>query len=76
MKYFFLIWMIFFLGCSSKEIFVYEKIPEFVECYSLKDYFEIDNCNRKQQIILSEKLTKVIKNDNYRKIFKLDQGVN
>jgi len=68
--------MIFFTGCSSREIFVYEKIPEFVECYSLKDYFEIEDCNREQQIILSEKLTKVIEKDNYIKIYKLNQGVN
>lgn len=72
MKHFFWICLIFFLGCSSHDIYVYEKIPEAVECYSFKEYLDIENCNRKQHIILSEKLTKVIKNDNYRKNIKLD----
>ena len=76
MKNFYLICLIFFTGCSSQEIFVYEKIPEFVECYSLKDYFEIEICDRKQQIILNEKLTKVLEKGNYNKYHKLDQGAN
>ena len=76
MKYLFLISMILFSACSSKGIFVYEKIPEVVECYSLKDYFDIDICNHKQQIILSDKLTKVIEKDNSRKIIRLNQGIN
>ena len=72
MKHFFLISMIFFSGCYSQGIFVYEKIPKAVECYSFKDYFDIEICNRKQQIILSDKLVKVIEIDNSRKIFKID----
>ena len=67
MKHVLLIWMIFFAGCSSPEIFVYEKIPEFVECYSLKDHFEIEICNMEQQIILSDQITKVIEKDNQKK---------
>ena len=76
MKHFYLIWLIFFIGCSSQEVFVYEKIPEVVECYSFREYIDIDDCNRKQQIILSDKLIKVIEKDNYRKIRKLDHGGN
>jgi len=76
MKHLFLIWLIFFTGCSSHEIFVYEKIPEFKECYSLKDYFDIEICNRKQQIILNDRLAKIIEKDNYRKIIKLDQSAH
>ena len=72
MKYFFLIFLFFVSACSSKEIYVYEKIPETMECYSFKEYFEIDNCNRKNQINLSKEVIKVIETDNYIKIRKLN----
>ncbi len=72
MKHLFLILLIFFIGCSSEEIYVYEKIPEARECYSFKKYIDIEKCNRKQHIILSKKLSKVIEKDNYRKIRKFD----
>lgn len=67
-NFYLFILLLFTIGCSSQEIYVYEKIPESVECYSFKEYSVIEACNRKQQIILREKLTKVIENDNSLKL--------
>ena len=43
-------------GCSSQEVYVYEKLPEFSECRRYTDYRSVSVCNHKHQIILSKKL--------------------
>ena len=43
-------------GCSSQEVYVYEKLPEFSECRRYTDYWSVSVCNHKHQIILSEKI--------------------
>ena len=47
-------------GCSSIGTFVYEKIPEHAECYRFKEYFDVDRCDIKKNIILNEKISKVL----------------
>jgi len=53
-------------GCYFQQIYVYEKIPEKIECYRFKEYNDVKSCNRKHQIILNEKLYKVINTTNHR----------
>ena len=76
MKRIYFIILIFFIGCTSKRIFVYEKIPKDIECYKFKEYVDIESCSRKQQIILNKKLSKVVESDNSRKIRKFKHGRN
>jgi len=44
------------IGCSSQEVYVYEKLPEFSECRRYTDYWSVSVCNHKHQIILSKKI--------------------
>ena len=63
--------IVFFLGaivlagCSSKEVYVYEKLPEASECRRYTDYWTVRACNRKHQIKMNEKLESVIRRTNY-----------
>ena len=43
-------------GCSSQEVYVYEKLPEFNECRRYTDYWSVSVCNHKHRIILSKKI--------------------
>ena len=61
-------------GCSGQEVYVYEKLPEVSECRRYKDYWTVTACNRKHQIILSEKLNAAIQTTNYRLSRKFNQG--
>tara|TARA_Y100001970_G_scaffold145082_1_gene178244 strand:+ start:103 stop:309 length:207 start_codon:yes stop_codon:yes gene_type:complete len=54
----------FFKGCSSNEIFVYEKIPENIECHRFKKFEDIENCDRKKRIILGKNISNVIQRIN------------
>ena len=54
------------VGCSSQEVYVYEKIPEARECRRYTDYWTVSACNRKHQIKMNEKLDSVIRTTNYR----------
>ena len=61
MKHFFIFFLLAVLkGCSSKVIFVYEKIPENAACHRFKKFEDIENCDRKKRIILEEKIFNVI----------------
>ena len=53
-------------GCSSQEVYVYEKLPEASECRRYTDYWTVSACNRKHQIKMNEKLDSVIRTTNYR----------
>ena len=66
MKIFTLTFIFFIVlnGCSSKEIFVYEKIPENMECNRFKEYFAIESCDRKKRVTFSKKIFKVIEKIN------------
>ena len=66
--------LILLSGCSGQEIYVYEKLPEVSECRRFKDYWTVSACNRKHQIILSEKLNGAIGITNYRLSRKFNQG--
>ncbi|MFL2737475.1 MAG: hypothetical protein ACJ0DJ_01685 [bacterium] len=66
--------LISFNGCSGQEVYVYEKLPEVSECRRYKNYWTINACNRKHQIILSEKLNDAIQTTNYRLSRKFNQG--
>jgi len=61
-------------GCSGQEVYVYQKLPEVSECRRYKDYWTVSACNRKHQIILSEKLDGAIQTTNYRLSRKFNQG--
>tara|TARA_Y100001970_G_C13930612_1_gene698050 strand:+ start:199 stop:411 length:213 start_codon:yes stop_codon:yes gene_type:complete len=69
MKYFVLNLFILIIlnGCYSKSIFVYEKIPENVECYHYKEYIKIFNCEREKSIIMGERISQVIEKINKQK---------
>ena len=69
-----LLTLISFNGCSGQEVYVYEKLPEVSECRRYKNYWTINACNRKHQIILSEKLNNAIQTTNYRLSRKFNQG--
>ena len=69
-----LLTLILFNGCSGREVYVYEKLPEVSECRRYKNYWTINACNRKHQIILSEKLNGAIQTTNYRLSRKFNQG--
>ena len=61
-------------GCSEQEVYVYEKLPEVSECRRYKDYWTVRSCNRKHQIILSEKLNAAIQSTNYQLRRKFNHG--
>ena len=61
-------------SCSGQEVYVYERLPEVSECRRHKDYWTVSACNRKHQIILSEKLNAAIQTTNYRLSRKFNQG--
>ena len=63
-----------FTGCSGQEVFVYERLPEVSECRRYKDYWSVSICNRKHQIILSEKINAAIQTTNYQLHRKFNQG--
>ena len=48
-------------GCSSQEVYVYEKLPEFSECRRCAVYRSVSVCNQMQQIILSKKLNSAMR---------------
>ena len=48
-------------GCSSQEVYVYEKLPEASECRRYTDYWTVSACNRKHRIKMNEKLESVIR---------------
>ena len=52
-------------GCSSQEVYVYEKLPEASECRRYTDYWTVSACNRKHQNKMNEKLESVIRTTNY-----------
>jgi len=60
-------------GCSSQEVYVYEKLPEASECRRYTDYWTVNACNRKHQIKMNEKLDSVIRTTNYRLSRKYNQ---
>jgi len=60
-------------GCSSQEVYVYEKLPEASECSRYTDYWTVSACNRKHQIKMNEKLDSVIRITNYRLSRKYNQ---
>ena len=60
-------------GCSSQEVYVYEKLPEASECRRYTDYWTVSACNRKHQIKMNEKLDSVIRTTNYRLSRKYNQ---
>lgn len=66
MKQFIKLFLLFSVlkGCSSNEIFVYEKIPENVECHRFKKFEDIENCDRKKRIILGKNIANVIQRIN------------
>ena len=66
MKHFFLIVILFstLKGCSSQKVYVYEKIPENMECHRFKKFDEIEFCDRKKRINLDEKIFNVIEKIN------------
>lgn len=61
-------------GCKGQGVFVYEKLPEVSECRRHKDYIAVSKCNRKHQIILSEKLNQAINITEHRLSRKFNQG--
>jgi hypothetical protein len=60
-------------GCSSQEVYVYEKLPEASECSRYTDYWTVSACNRKHQNKMNEKLDSVIRITNYRLSRKYNQ---
>ena len=60
-------------GCSSQEVYVYEKLPETNECRRYTDYWTVSACNRKHQIKMNEKLDSVIRTTNYHLSRKYNQ---
>ena len=60
-------------GCSSQEVYVYEKLPEFNECRRYTDYWSVSVCNHKHQIILSKKLSSAMRTTVYRLNRKYNQ---
>ena len=60
-------------GCSSQEVYVYEKLPVASECRRYTDYWTVSACNRKHQIKMNEKLESVIQTTNYRLSRKYNQ---
>ena len=60
-------------GCSSQEVYVYEKLPEASECRRYTDYWTVSACNRKHQIKMNEKLESVIRTTNYHLSRKYNQ---
>ena len=61
-------------GCRGQEVYVHEKHPEVSECRRYKNYWTINACNRKHQLILSKKLNNVIRETNFRLSRKFNQG--
>ena len=61
------------LGCTSQEVYVYEKLPEASECRRHTDYWTVSACNRKHQIKMNEKLESVIRTTNYHLSRKYNQ---
>ncbi len=61
-------------GCSSQEVYVYEKLPEYSECRRYTDYWTVSACNRKQQIITNKKLKSAMRKTTYRLSRKYNQG--
>ena len=74
LKIIYFLGLIFLTGCTSQGIYVYEKLPEFTECRQYTDYWSVSACNRKHQIILSEKLNGAMRITNYRLSRKFNQG--
>jgi len=70
---FFALGAIVLAGCSSQEVYVYEKLPEAGECRSYTDFWTVSACNRKHQIKMNEKLDSVIRTTNYRLSRKYNQ---
>ena len=60
-------------GCSSQEVYVYEKLPEFSECRRCAVYRSVSFCNHMQQIILSKKLNSAMRTTVYRLNRKYNQ---
>ena len=60
-------------GCSSQEVYVYEKLPELSECRRCAVYRSVNVCNQKQQIILSKKLNSAMRTTVYRLNRKYNQ---
>ena len=60
-------------GCSSQEVYVYEKLPKASECRRYTDYWTVSACNRKHSIMMNEKLDSVIWTTNYRLSRKYNQ---
>ena len=60
-------------GCSSQEVYVYEKLPEFSECRHCAVYRSASVCNQKQQIILNKKINSAMRTTVYRLNRKYNQ---
>ena len=59
--------------CSSQEVYVYEKLPEFSECRRCAVYRSVSVCNQMKQIILSKKLNSAMRTTVYRLNRKYNQ---
>ena len=62
-------------GCSGKNVYVYEKIPEANECRRYTEYFQVSDCNQKHHFAMSKKLYHAIQIINYRLKRKFNQKV-
>ena len=60
-------------GCSSQEVYVYEKLPKASECRRYTNYWTVSACNRKHSIMMNEKLDSVMRTTNYRLSKKYNQ---
>ena len=60
-------------GCSSQEVYVYEKLPKASECRRYTDYWTVSACNRKHRIMMNDKLDSVMRTTNDRLSRKYNQ---
>ena len=62
-------------GCSGKQFYVYEKIPEANECRRYTEYFQVSKCNLKHHFSTNKKLYSTIKINNHQIKRKFNQKV-
>ena len=62
-------------GCSGKQVYVYEKIPEANECRRYTGYFQVSKCNLKHHFYTNKKLYRTIQINNHQIKRKFNQKV-
>ena len=71
--------IVFYLGtislisCSTQDVYVYEKLPKASQCRRYTDYWKVNACNRKHQLILNKKLSNVMRTTHHRLSRKYNQ---